>query len=296
MVQDRSALLNELLTSYEEVGGINHIEGANLPSKHTVSEITRTLLRLVFPGFYINRDASEQCFQEMTLEKLDWVCENLSREVAKSLEFQWIAEIKNGDAEAEAQTIVSDFIQQLPAIRRVIRTDVEAAYEGDPAATSFEEIILAYPGLEAIAVQRMAHALYDCGIKLIPRMMTEWVHSRTGIDMHPGATIGEYFFIDHGTGVVIGETCTIGQHVKIYHGVTLGARSTHKVEELRGHKRHPTIEDNVTIYPGATILGGETVIGEGSTVNGNVFLVESVPALSRVAHEPHALVVKPLKK
>ncbi len=296
MVMDRSALINELLTSYEEVGGINHIEGANLPSKHTVSEITRTLLRLVFPGFYMNKDATDQCFQEMTQDKLDWVCEHLGREVAKSLEFQWIAEVKSGDAEAEAQQIVCNFIQQFPLIRKVLRTDVEAAFEGDPAATSFEEIILAYPGLEAIAVQRMAHALYASGIKLIPRMMTEWAHSRTGIDIHPGAHIGEYFFIDHGTGVVVGETCEIGEHVKIYHGVTLGARSTSQVEKLRGKKRHPTIEDHVTIYPGATILGGETVIGEGSTVNGNVFLVESVPAHSRVAHEKHALVVTPIKK
>lgn len=296
MATDRSALINELLTSYEEVGGINHIDGANLPSKHTVSEITRTLLRLVFPGFYLNKDASEQCFQEMTQEKLDWVCEHLGREIAKSLEFQWIAEVKNGDSEAEAQTIVCNFIQQLPAIRRVLRTDVEAAFDGDPAATSFEEIILAYPGLEAITVQRLAHALYASGIKLIPRMMTEWAHSRTGIDIHPGAHIGEYFFIDHGTGVVVGETCVIGKHVKVYHGVTLGALSTSHVEELRGKKRHPTIQDRVTIYPGATILGGETVIGEGSTVNGNVFLTESVPPNSRVSHEKHALVVKPLKK
>ncbi|MEM6601032.1 MAG: serine O-acetyltransferase [Verrucomicrobiota bacterium] len=295
MAMDRSALINELLTSYEEVGGINHIEGANLPSKHTVSEITRTLLRLVFPGFYMNKDATNQCFQEMTQEKLDSVCENLGREVAKSLEFQWIAEVKTGDADAEAQQIVCDFIQQLPVIRQVLRTDVEAAFEGDPAATSFEEIILAYPGLEAITVQRMAHTLYASGIKLIPRMMTEWAHSRTGIDIHPGAHIGRFFFIDHGTGVVIGETCEIGEHVKIYHGVTLGARSTSHVEELRGKKRHPTIEDYVTIYPGATILGGETVIGEGSTVNGNVFLIESVPPHCRVAHEKHALVVTPLK-
>lgn len=296
MVKDRSALLAELLTSYQEVGGINHLDGANLPSKHTVSEITRTLLRLIFPGFYMNKDASDQCFEEMTQEKLDWVCENLGREVEKSLEFEWAAEGKSGNAAAEAQECVCKFIQGLPAIRRVIRTDVEAAYEGDPAATSFEEIILAYPGLEAIAVQRMAHALYGCGIKLIPRMMTEWVHSRTGIDIHPGATIGDYFFIDHGTGVVVGETCSIGEHVKVYHGVTLGALSTHHVEKLRGHKRHPTIEDGVTIYPGATILGGETVIGAGSTVNGNVFLAESAPPQSRVAHEKHALVIKPLKK
>lgn len=296
MEKEREKLLSDLLASYEEVGGINHIDGANLPSKETVEEITRLLLRLVFPGFYRTEDGSRRYLQQVTMEKLEWVCKNLGREFSKSMEFS----IQNGAASPlESKTtddLVREFISQLPAIRRVLKTDVEAAYSGDPAATSFEEIILAYPGMEAIAVQRMAHALYRQGERLIARMMTEWAHSRTGIDIHPGAEIGEYFFIDHGTGVVIGETTQIGRHVKIYHGVTLGARSTTSVESLRNHKRHPTIEDKVTIYPGATILGGETVIGKGTTVNGNVFLTESVPAMSRVAHEKNALVVKPIKK
>jgi serine O-acetyltransferase len=296
MAKDREKLLSDLLASYEEVGGINHIDGANLPSKQTVEEITRLLLRLVFPGFYRTEDGSSQYLEEVTREKLDWICKNLGRELAKSMEFASQEGTSSLSSKEAAQKMVCDFITQLPAIRRILKTDVEAAYDGDPAANSFEEIILAYPGMEAIAVQRMAHALYRQGERLIARMMTEWAHSRTGIDIHPGADIGEYFFIDHGTGVVIGETTEIGNHVKVYHGVTLGARSTTAVETLRNHKRHPTIEDEVTIYPGATILGGETVIGKGSTVNGNVFLMESVPPMSRVAHEKSALVVTPLKK
>jgi serine O-acetyltransferase len=166
-------------------------------------------------------------------------------------------------------------------VRKLLQTDVEAAYEGDPAARSYDEIILAYPGIEAIAIQRLAHVLYSEGVPLIPRMMTEWAHSKTGIDIHPGAQIGSHFFIDHGTGVVIGETCVIGSHVKLYHGVTLGARSFAKDEQgnlVKGIKRHPDVEDYVTIYPNAIILGGDTVIGARSTIGANVFLMKGVPA------------------
>ena len=176
-----------------------------------------------------------------------------------------------------------ELLGSLPRLRELLQTDVEAAYSGDPAALSPDEIIVAYPFVETIAVQRVAHELYLKQIALIPRIMCEWAHARTGMDLHPGARIGSHFFVDHCTGSVIGETCIIGHHVKMYHGVTLGAKSTSDVEQLRGKKRHPTIEDYVTIYPGATILGGETVIGEGSTIGGNVFLTTSVP--------PHSLVV-----
>jgi serine O-acetyltransferase len=175
------------------------------------------------------------------------------------------------------------FLSKLPEVREILSTDVDAAFDGDPAAKSKDEVIVSYPFIEAIAVQRLAHVLYGEGIELIPRIMTEWAHSRTGMDLHPGATIGTHFFIDHGTGTVIGETTTIGKHVKMYHGTTLGARSTSGGQELRGQKRHPTIEDHVTIYPGATILGGETVIGAHSTIGGNVFLMDSVA--------PHSLVI-----
>ncbi|MGF1679024.1 MAG: serine O-acetyltransferase EpsC [Candidatus Methylacidiphilales bacterium] len=298
MGEVRNELLEALLASYREVGGINHIDGANLPSKQNVSEICRTLLRLLFPGFYQSEDGTNRFLEDLTREKLQWVCRNLGREISKSLAFSpdntpGVAPSAE-DAEEKAREIVCGFVHHLPVIRRLLKTDVAAAYAGDPAAQNFEEIILAYPGLEAIAIQRMAHWLYQNQIPFIPRMMTEWAHARTGIDIHPGARIGEYFFIDHGTGVVIGESCIIGNEVKIYHGVTLGARSTTDVAALRRKKRHPTIEDRVTIYPGATILGGETIIGTGSTINGNVFLSESVPPHSRVAHEKHGLVIKPL--
>jgi serine O-acetyltransferase len=173
----------------------------------------------------------------------------------------------------------------LPKIRELLQTDAQAAWEGDPAALSKEEVIVAYPFLEAIAVQRCAHELYKQKIALIPRIMTEWAHSRTGIDIHPGAKIGSHFFIDHGTGCVIGETCEIGNHVKMYQGVSLVARSLSAGQQLRGVKRHPTVEDNVTIYAGATIIGGETVIGQGSTIGANVFLLQSVPANSLAIYE-----------
>jgi serine O-acetyltransferase len=177
--------------------------------------------------------------------------------------------------------------------------DIDAAFEGDPAATSYEEIILAYPALEAIAIQRMAHVLYLKQLPLIPRIMTEWAHSRTGIDIHPGATIGSHFFIDHGTGVVIGETTEIGARVKLYHAVTLGARSFQKDEHgniKKGGKRHPTVEDDVTIYPNSTVLGGETVIGARSTIGGNVFLIQSVPPDSLVYYEETQLKIVPKRK
>jgi len=184
--------------------------------------------------------------------------------------------------------IVTHLIGNFPAVRDLLQTDVEAAYEGDPASTSFDEIIVAYPSIEAVAIQRIAHILYQEGLPLIPRIMTEWAHGRTGIDIHPGAKIGASFFIDHGTGVVIGETCQIGNHVKLYHGVTLGARSFQKDEDgkiKKGGKRHPDVEDWVTIYPNATILGGETVIGARTTIGANVFLMESVPPDSLVRNE-----------
>lgn len=281
-------LVARLLDSYAQIGGINHIDGVNLPSKQTVGEITRVLLHLLFPGFFSNDLANGQTVEEATRTKIEHVCRDLTAEIAKSLEF---APPKNARQPATAQAITCEFLGRLPDLRELLNTDVAAAFEGDPAAVNMEEIILAYPGLEAIAVHRLAHALHGFGVGLIPRMMTEWAHSRTGIDIHPGAVIGNQFFIDHGTGVVIGETCVIGNQVKIYHGVTLGARSTSGGQGLRGSKRHPTIEDRVTIYPGATILGGETVIGADSTIGGNVFLMNSVPPDSLVYYEEHSVVV-----
>jgi serine O-acetyltransferase len=198
--------------------------------------------------------------------------EKLNVEVRRSLRLR----DGNGNHHEEAMKLVCDFLVRLPTVRELLQTDVKAAFEGDPAARSSEEIILAYPGLEAIAIQRSAHLLYKAGVPLLPRMMTEWAHGRTGIDIHPGAEIGAHFFIDHGTGVVIGETCSIGEYVKLYQGVGLVARSLSAGQALAGVKRHPTIEDHVTIYAGATIVGGDTIIGARSTIGANVFLMESV--------------------
>jgi serine O-acetyltransferase len=285
-------LTARLLDSYAEIGAINHIDGVNLPDTQTVERITWQLLQLLFPGYYENLSITGGNLESQISATLSDIATQLQREMLKSLDYAPPADVQIDNLEKAAQEITCKFLAQLPPVREVLVTDVEAAYDGDPAATGMDEIILAYPGLEAIAVQRLAHELHKLKIALIPRMMTEWAHSRTGIDIHPGAQIGSHFFIDHGTGVVVGETTTIGDHVKIYHGVTLGARSTSGGQELRGAKRHPTIEDGVTVYPGATILGGETVIGAGSTIGGNVFLLNSVPPHSLVYYEEGAVLVK----
>ncbi|MBR1724367.1 MAG: serine acetyltransferase [Ruminococcus sp.] len=195
-------------------------------------------------------------------------------------------QFENADEEVlvkKAEELTFKFLDTLPKIREYIETDIEAAYEGDPAAYNKTEIIYSYPGLYAILVSRLAHELFLLGVPLIPRIMTEHAHSKTGIDIHPGATMGKYFFIDHGTGIVIGETTEIGEHVKVYQGVTLGALSTRGGQSLRSKKRHPTIEDNVTIYSGASILGGETVVGAGAVIGGNAFITKSVPAGARIS-------------
>jgi serine O-acetyltransferase len=282
-------IVDDLLLSYQEVGGINRIDSANLPSRPGIASICEDLLQILFPGFLETEAIESENLDKDTSELLETIFFALNKEINRSLRLL-------GDEESQSKNsieLASNFLSELPKIRSLLRTDVEAAYEGDPAAQSFEEIILAYPSLEAIAVQRMAHVLYNLGIPLIPRMMTEWVHSKTGIDIHPGATIGSHFFIDHGTGVVIGETCEIGSHVKLYHGVTLGARSFQKDNAgnpIKGIKRHPNVEDYVVIYPGATILGGETVIGARSTIGANAFIMNSIDedslvALSDVEHE-----------
>ena len=282
-------IVDDLLLSYQEVGGINRIDSANLPSRPGIASICEDLLQILFPGFLETEAIESENLDKDTSELVETIFFSLNKEINRSLRLL-------GDGESQSKDsseLASNFLSGLPNIRSLLRTDVEAAYEGDPAAQSFEEIILAYPSLEAIAVQRMAHVLYNFGIPLIPRMMTEWVHSKTGIDIHPGATIGSHFFIDHGTGVVIGETCEIGSHVKLYHGVTLGARSFQKDNEgnpIKGIKRHPNVEDYVVIYPGATILGGETVIGARSTIGANAFIMNSIDedslvALSDVEHE-----------
>lgn len=274
----RTDMVDAFLDSYAGCGGINHIDGVNLPSKVTIAALTQDLLKLLFPGFLSEQPLAREELPAVTGALLASLRLRLQTEVAKSLEYKPVP----GATPAE---ITERFLDSLLEVRCILQTDVEAAFRGDPAAIGTDEVIVSYPGVEAISVQRMAHRLYQEGVALIPRIMTEWAHSRTGIDIHPGARIGSSFFIDHGTGVVIGETCEIGERVKIYHGVTLGARSTFGGQDLRGKKRHPTIEDDVTLYPGATILGGETVIGARSTIGGNVWLTQSVPEDSVVVME-----------
>ncbi len=260
------------MTSYREVGGINHVDCGALPSKRAISALCVDLLQVLFPGFYSEDAVSSHDLELVTHELVASIRERLKTEIRRSLRLR----DQSGNHHEEAMTLVCDFMVRLREVRKLLQTDVQAAFEGDPAARSYEEIILAYPGLEAIAIQRTAHQLYSMGVPLIPRMMTEWAHGRTGIDIHPGAEIGSHFFIDHGTGVVIGETCSIGTRVKLYQGVGLVARSLAQGQALAGKKRHPTIEDNVTIYAGATIVGGDTVVGARSTIGANVFLMESV--------------------
>ncbi len=210
---------------------------------------------------------------------------DLAAEIAAELEKEIVMLMPGADAKA----IVANFVARLPEVKRLVETDVQAAYEGDPAATSPMEVVMAYPGLYAVTIHRLAHELYNLKVPIVPRIMSELAHSKTGIDIHPGATIGERFFIDHGTGVVVGETTVIGKNVKLYQGVTLGALSFPKDEKtgmlMKGHKRHPNVEDNVVIYAGATILGGDTTIGHDSEIGGNVWLMDSIPPFSRVYNQ-----------
>ena len=290
-------LTNELVASYTRVGGINHLDGKNLPSKRAITAITQDLLRLLFPGFFDEKPLHSSEIKTVTASLLDLVLGKLETEIRKSLEYNPPDNLQKKDIPKAAHSLTLEFLGSLPRLREVLQTDMEAAYDGDPAAKSKEEVLVSYPFVEAIAVQRLAHELYLKNVALIPRIMTEWAHFRSGMDLHPGAQIGSHFFVDHCTGTVVGETTTIGNHVKMYHGVTLGAKSTSAVEQLRGKKRHPTIEDRVTIYPGATILGGETVIGAGSTIGGNVFLMESVPPNSIVLYDaPEMRVLSKTKK
>jgi serine O-acetyltransferase len=275
-------LTEQMIESYARVGGINRLDQTNLPSKNAITLITEELLRLLFPGFFTENPIHSYEIKMETANLMDSVQGRLQDEIYKSLLY---SKSDPGQARGRANDATLSFLSRLPALRELLQTDAEAAYNGDPAALSKDEVIVAYPFIEAIAVQRLAHELYKLGVALIPRIMTEWAHARSGIDIHPGARIGSHFFIDHGTGTVIGETCEIGNRVKMYHNVSLVAKSLAAGQALRGVKRHPTVEDNVTIYAGATIIGGETVIGAGSTIGANVFLMHSVPPNSLVIYE-----------
>ena len=284
-VETVTQLTNQLVESYARVGGINHLDGKNLPSKRAIYAITQDLLRLLFPGYFDEQLIHSSEIKVETAALIDSVLGKLEDEIRKSLEYHPPSALAKKDISRAAHDLTVEFLGRLPAIREVLQTDVQAAFDGDPAALSKEEVLVAYPFVESIAVQRLAHELYLKDVPLIPRIMAEWAHSRSGMEIHPGARIGTHFFVDHCTGTVVGETAVIGNHVKMYHGVTLGAKSTAGGQQLRGKRRHPTIEDHVTIYPGATILGGDTIIGAGSTIGGNVFIMGSVAPNSLVIYD-----------
>jgi serine O-acetyltransferase len=269
-----------------------HLNRVYLPSRDAIIKAISILLEMVYPGYFGQQGLTSQNLLYRMGELVTELTDLLYEQVRCCLRFRQQIPGQDGasadceNCDHEAARIVAAFFEQLPAVRELLSADVKAAFDGDPAATSTDETIFCYPGLLAITVQRMAHEFFKLEVPLLPRIMTEHAHSLTGIDIHPGATLGRSLFIDHGTGVVIGETTIIGNNVKIYQGVTLGALAR---QLLRGQKRHPTIEDNVTIYSGATILGGETVIGEGSTIGGNVFITTSVPPQNQVIAEPAKL-------
>ncbi|MCR5687024.1 MAG: serine O-acetyltransferase [Lachnospiraceae bacterium] len=277
-------IVQNVINDYGKGRNIDEIDIFNKPDKNEVRAVVQDLFRIVFPGYF--RDRTYKIYNPVnsfavTIEDIFY---HLNKQVCLALDFCKLrGTMTEEERVIEGYRICREFFNKIPVIREYIETDLLAAYDGDPAAGCFEEIILAYPGLMAITVYRMAHELYLLRVPVIPRLMTEYAHSETGIDIHPGASIDKFFFIDHGTGIVIGETSVIGENVKIYQGVTIGALSTRGGQKLSGKKRHPTIRDNVTIYAGASILGGETEIGENSIIGGNTFITSSVPPDTRVS-------------
>ena len=291
-------LVDGIVASYRREALIQHINRVYLPDRGRIVELLERLVELMYPGFHGRQDLTEHNVAYHVGELLPRIGDLTFTQILQALCYQ--AEVNgkdggDGACRAKARELAMDYLSRLPAIRERLSGDVQAAYDGDPAALNTDETILAYPGLLAITVHRLAHELYDLGIPIMPRIMSEWAHTQTGVDIHPGAKIGRNFFIDHGTGVVIGETTDIGDNVKIYQGVTLGALSFPKDERgrlIRGAKRHPTVEDAVTIYANAIILGGKTVIGKGAVIGGGVFLTASVPAGATVTFTPPELRIR----
>ncbi|MSU70271.1 MAG: serine acetyltransferase [Opitutaceae bacterium] len=288
------AIKAALLASYEVDGGINHLDGVNLPSQESVNVLAREIMHLLFPGYFEEKALTKTDVPARITGQLEFIDRRLTAEIEKSLRFS-----RHADPAGQARAITKEALGQLPAVRKLIQTDVTAAFHGDPAARSVEEIILAYPCVLVISLQRFAHILYLLGVPLLPRMITEFAHERTGCDLHPGAEIGRHFFIDHCTGVVVGETARIGDHVKLYQGVTLGAKSF-EVDDaghpVKGVKRHPDIGEHVTIYAHTTILGGDTRIGANTIIGSNVWLLESVPDNSIVYYRETNIVVRTRRK
>ena len=278
-----SQITKSILDDYGTGRNIDKMDLFNQPSKEEIIAIVEDLLKIVYPGYYRDRSYKIYNIKSNSTVTIEDVAYHLNKQILLALKYTAKEEndVEKLTEQAEKDTVT--FLKKIPDVRAMLETDLEAAFQGDPAAKYRDETILSYPGMFAITVNRLAHELFLLEVPLIPRIMTEYAHSITGIDIHPGATIGKYFFIDHGTGVVVGETTIIGDRVKIYQGVTLGALSTRGGQKLRDVRRHPTIEDDVTIYSGASILGGETVVGKNSVIGSNVFITSSIPADTKVS-------------
>ena len=284
------ALADTILEDYGHGRVIDRLEMFTQPDRQIIEALIAKLLRLVFPGYF--RDKTYRIYNPRNnlATLIEDVAFHLNRQIGIAL--RGVEDLSEEASAARAEDITAAFLCRLPAIRALVETDLQAAFDGDPAASSKAEVIIAYPGIYAITINRLAHELYRLEVPLIPRIMTEHAHSKTGIDIHPGAQIGRYFFIDHGTGIVVGETTVIGDNVKLYQGVTLGALSTRGGQKLHGKRRHPTIEDNVTIYAGASILGGDTIIGHDSVIGSNVFITHPIAPGTRVSIKSQELLYK----
>ena len=280
-------LVQNVIESYKTIGGMDHLEGRDLPSRKVVIEVLEDIFTVLFPGYLGKEDLTKANIKYFLGTTLTSVYTRLTNEVEKSLKYicRKITECPHDICQKRAQVVVKELLEKIPEIRKLLSGDIEAAYSGDPAAVSTEDVILSYPCVLAITTYRIAHELYLLGVPLIPRIMSEHVHSLTGIDIHPGAKIGKNFFIDHGTGVVIGETTEIGDNVKLYQGVTLGALSFPKDETgqvIKGRKRHPTIGNNVVIYSGATLLGAKAIIGDNVVIGGNVWITSPIASGTKI--------------
>lgn len=283
MSESSDRIINDILESYGEHEETIHVDSENIVNKDVLIQVIEELRKVLFPGFFDQNRVRSEYLKYLIGQRIEFIQYHLKKQIARVLgNAEDCAMCPRAGATSQAEEIVDKFLRTIPKIREYLYTDVQAAYDGDPAAYSTDEVIFSYPGIFTITVYRVAHELVKLGVPLIPRIMTEYAHSLTGIDINPGATIGKYFCIDHGTGIVIGETTTIGEHVKIYQGVTLGALSTKRGQLLKGEKRHPTIGNNVTIYSNTSVLGGDTVIGDGVTIGGNAFIVNSIAAGMKV--------------
>jgi serine O-acetyltransferase len=280
----------EILADNGKAEDGDHLKFVQLPNREKVEDMVDKLFQIVYPGYFRDRSIKFYNIRHFMTTLLEDVAYHIHQQVAIALRYRSDCMNDPEALEKRAKYVTMEFLHMIPQVKKLLDLDIEAFYEGDPAAENTDEIIFCYPGLRAVTVYRFAHILCKLGVPVLPRIMTEYAHAQTGIDIHPGAKIGRYFFIDHGTGIVIGETTVIGDHVKIYQGVTLGGLSTRGGQSLRGKKRHPTIEDNVTIYSGASILGGRTIIGHDCVIGGNAFITKPVAPYTKVSVQNQELV------